>query len=189
MTATHLESDAQLMLGVKEGEEFCMDLLLKRYRKPVIQYIFQLIKNRAIAEELTQNVFLRIYRSRTTYQATAKFTSWLFRIANHLALNWIRDHRRETNVISLSAGLERDPERPIADHHPTAEQELLRRARQQEVRRAIATLPYRQRTAVTMQRYHDLEYSQIAAEMKCTPQTVKSLIFRAHHELRDKLAS
>jgi RNA polymerase sigma-70 factor (ECF subfamily) len=181
--------DTRLMLGVKEGEEVCMDLLCQRYRGPVIQYIYRLIGNRAIAEELAQCVFLRIYCARASYQPTAKFTSWLFRIANHLALNWKRDHRRECNVLSLSAGLQRDPERPFADGKPTAEQTLLHRARLEEVRRAVRTLPHRQRAAVMMQRYKELEYTEIAQAMNCSPKTVKSLIFRAHHKLRTQLAA
>jgi RNA polymerase sigma-70 factor (ECF subfamily) len=182
-------NDTRLMLGVKEGEEVCMDLLCQRYRGPVIQYIYRIIGNRAIAEELTQCVFLRIYCARASYQPTAKFTSWLFRIANHLALNWKRDHRRECNVLSLSAGLQRDPERPFSDGRPTVEQTLLHRARLEEVRRAVRSLPYRQRAAVMMQRYKELEYTEIAEAMNCSPKTVKSLIFRAHHKLRTQLAA
>jgi RNA polymerase sigma-70 factor (ECF subfamily) len=181
--------DTRLMLGVKQGEEICMDLLCKRYRGPVIQYIYRLIGNRAIAEELAQCVFLRIYCARASYQPTAKFTSWLFRIANHLALNWKRDHRRECGVLSLSAGLQRDSERPFADRRPTAEQMLLHHARLEEVRQAVQTLPHRQRAAVVMQRYKELEYTEIAEAMNCSPKTVKSLIFRAHHKLRTQLAA
>src|SRR5438552_18622919 len=115
MNAQVLELDTRLMLGVKSSEEPCMALLLQRHRGPVIQFLYRMVRNRAIAEELAQNVFLRVYRSRTTYEPTAKFTSWLFRIATHVALNWLRDRRHETNQLSLSAGLERDSERQIAD--------------------------------------------------------------------------
>jgi RNA polymerase sigma-70 factor (ECF subfamily) len=181
--------DTLLMLGVRDGEEFCMDLLCQRYRRPVIQYIYRLIGNRAIAEELAQCVFLRIYCARASYQPTAKFSSWMFRIASNLALNWKRDHRREGNVLSLSAGLQRDSERPFADGSPTAEQMLVARARLEEVRRAVKTLPRRQRAAVEMQRYGDLEYTEIAEAMNCSPKVVKSLIFRAHHKLRTQLAA
>src|SRR5580658_8060026 len=107
------ETDTDLMLGVKEDADGCMELLCQRYRNPVIQYLYRLIGNRTIAEDLAQTVFLRVYRSRLTYEPTAKFSSWLFRIANHLALNWKRDNRREAGVLSLSVGMDRDPERPI----------------------------------------------------------------------------
>ncbi len=183
------ETDTDLMLGVKAGADGCMELLCQRYRNPVMQYLYRLIGNRAVAEDLAQTVFLRVYRSRLTYEPTAKFSSWLFRIANHLALNWKRDHRREAGVLSLSAGMERDPDRPIADRTPTAEQRLLHQARIEEVRQAIEMLPWRQRTAVIMQRYRELEYTEIAEIMQCSPKTVKSLIFRAHHKLKTQLAA
>ena len=188
MEAQVLELDTRLMLGVKSGEGLCMDQLLHRHRVPVIQFLYRMVRNRAIAEELAQNVFLRVYRSRTTYEPTAKFTSWLFRIATHVALNWLRDRRHEVNQLSLSAGLERDTERQIPDRRPTVDQLLLHDVKLEEVRRAIADLPDRQRAAVIMHKYEELEYTQIAIALRCSPQTVKSLLFRAYNTLRVRLA-
>src|SRR5215472_9149832 len=186
--AQALELDPRLMLGVKHGERVCMDLLLQRHRGPVIQFLYRMVRNRAIAEELAQNVFLRVYRSRTTYEPTAKFTSWLFRIATHVALNWLRDRRHESNQLSLSAGLEHDTERQIPDKRPTMDQVLLYEVKLEEVRQAIAELPDRQRAAVIMHKYEELEYTQIAEALSCSPQTVKSLLFRAYNSLRVRLA-
>ena len=188
LDAHALELDTRLMLGVKQGESLCMDMLLQRHRGPVIQFLYRMVRNRAIAEELAQNVFLRVYRSRTTYEPTAKFTSWLFRIATHVALNWLRDRRHETNQLSLSAGPERDSERQIADRRPTVDQLMLAEVRLDEIRQAIAELPDRQRAAVIMHKYEELEYTQIATALSCSPQTVKSLLFRAYNTLRVRLA-
>jgi RNA polymerase sigma-70 factor (ECF subfamily) len=188
MEAQAIELDARLMLGVKHGEGMCMDLLLQRHRGPVIQFLYRMVRNRAIAEELAQNVFLRVYRSRTTYEPTAKFTSWLFRIATHVALNWLRDRRHETNQLSLSAGLDRDTERQIPDKRPTVEKMMLYEVKLDEIRQAIAELPDRQRAAVIMHKYEELEYTQIAVALSCSPQTVKSLLFRAYNTLRVRLA-
>ncbi|HTM50119.1 MAG TPA: RNA polymerase sigma factor [Bryobacteraceae bacterium] len=188
LEAHALELDTRLMLGVKQGESLCMDLLLQRHRGPVIQFLYRMVRNRAIAEELAQNVFLRVYRSRTTYEPTAKFTSWLFRIATHVALNWLRDRRHESNQLSLSAGLERESERQIADRRPTVDQLMLKEVRLDEIRQAIAELPDRQRAAVIMHKYEELEYTQIAEALNCSPQTVKSLLFRAYNTLRVRLA-
>src|SRR2546427_13293519 len=188
LDARELELDTRLMLGVKQGDSFCMDALLQRHRGPVIQFLYRMVRNRAIAEELAQNVFLRVYRSRTTYEPTAKFTSWLFRIAANVALNWLRDRRHESNQLSLSAGLERDSERQIADGLPTVDQLMLREVRMEEIRQAIAELPDRQRAAVIMHKYEELEYTQIAVALSCSPQTVKSLLFRAYNTLRVRLA-
>jgi len=188
MDAQVLELDTRLMLGVKSGEEVCMGLLLERHRRPVIQFLYRMVRNRAIAEELAQNVFLRVYRSRTTYEPTAKFTSWLFRIATHVALNWLRDRRHEAGHFSLSATPEREVERQIPDRRPTVDELLIRDVKLEEIRRAIAELPDRQRAAVIMHKYEELEYTQIAAALNCSPQTVKSLLFRAYNTLRVRLA-
>jgi RNA polymerase sigma-70 factor, ECF subfamily len=186
--AQTMELDTRLMLGVKHGEGMCMDQLLQRHRGPVIQFLYRMVRNRAIAEELAQNVFMRVYRSRTTYEPTAKFTSWLFRIATHVALNWLRDRRHEANQLSLSAGLERDSERQIPDKRPTVDQLMIYEVKLEEIRQAIAGLPDRQRAAVIMHKYEELEYTQIADALSCSPQTVKSLLFRAYNSLRISLA-
>src|ERR1043166_2521295 len=93
--AAALDFDAELMLRVKEGDGASFGVLLDKHRSPVVHFLFRMIQNHAVAEELAQEVFLRVYRSRATYEATAKFTTWLFRIATHLALNWLRDRKNE----------------------------------------------------------------------------------------------
>src|SRR6267154_4005190 len=90
-----LERDAQLMLRVREGDQTSFALLLERHRRPVVHFLYRMVQNQATSEELAQEVFLRVYRSRETYEPTAKFTTWLFRIATHLALNWLRDEKNE----------------------------------------------------------------------------------------------
>jgi len=95
MAVATLERDAELMLRVREGDTESFTLLLERHRSPVIHFLYRIVQNQSVAEELAQEVFLRVYRSRANYEPTAKFTTWLFRIASHLALNWIRDRRHE----------------------------------------------------------------------------------------------
>src|SRR5262249_44902932 len=146
------------------------------------------VRNRAVAEELTQEVFLRVYRSRATYQPLARFKTWLFQIASHLGSNSRRDRRKE----SLHEHLDhRAPNRPvfqIADYRPSVEQVLVRAVRLQEVRSAVAALPEKQRTAVMMHKFGEKEYSEIAVVLGCSESAVKSLMFRAHEALRETLA-
>src|SRR5258708_28436527 len=99
-----LETDAELMVRVKAGDEASFDLLLEKYRNPVVKFIQRMVQNSAVAEELAQDVFLRVYRAREGYEPSARFTTWLFRIATHIALNSLRDGRKERNVDSLDAG-------------------------------------------------------------------------------------
>ena len=93
--AAALDFDAELMLRVKDGDEASFNALLQKHRSAVIHFLYRMVLNQAVAEELAQEVFLRVYRSRSTYEPTAKFTTWLFRIATHLALNAIRDNKNE----------------------------------------------------------------------------------------------
>jgi RNA polymerase sigma-70 factor (ECF subfamily) len=182
------EPDTQLMLRVRNGCLESFTALLERYRLPVTHYLFRMVQSRAIAEELAQEVFLRVFRSRTTYEPTAKFTTWLFRIATHLALNWLRDGKRERQQESLDEQGVGGTARQVEDRRPSVEQLLLREAELREIRLAIDRLPPKQRAAILMHKYEELEYSQIAAVLGCSESAVKSLLFRAYETLRIRLA-
>jgi RNA polymerase sigma-70 factor (ECF subfamily) len=183
-----LEPDARLMLRVREGDAASFALLLERHRAPVIRFLYRMVQNQAVAEELAQEAFLRVYRARGRYEPTARFTTWLFRIATHLALNSLRDRRSGKYHESLDEEAGETPSRQLADRRPTIEQKLLDRARLDEVRRAVAALPDKQRAAVLMHKYEEMEYSQIARVLECSESAVKSLLFRAYETLRVRLA-
>lgn len=183
-----LEPDAELMLRVKDGDAASFALLLERHRAPVVHFLYRMAQNPAVAEELAQEVFLRVYRARASYEPTAKFTTWLFRIAMHLALNYLRDGKAERFQESLDADGVESAGRQVADRRPTVEQDLLRRARLEEVRQAVRALPGKQRAAVLMHKYEGMEYSQIARVLNCSESAVKSLLFRAYENLRARLA-
>lgn len=187
-SAFALEQDAELMLRVRDGDAVSFGLLLERHRGQVIHFVYRMVLNRAIAEELAQEVFLRVYRSRASYEPTAKFTTWLFRIAAHLALNWIRDRKNEKNQDRLDDDSRDGIGLQLADLRPTVEQKLVGNVKLQEVRKAIETLPSKQRAAVVMHKYHEMEYSQIAKILQCSESAVKSLLFRAYETLRLRLA-
>jgi RNA polymerase sigma-70 factor (ECF subfamily) len=158
--AATLDYDAELMLRVKEGDGASFGVLLEKHRASVIHFVYRLVQEQAIAEELAQEVFLRVYRSRSSYEPTAKFKTWLFRIATHLALNWLRDEKHERgqerldDVIAGSAGP------PGSDRRPSVEQELVYAVKLDEVRRAVAALPEKQRAAVLMHKYEEMEYAR-----------------------------
>jgi len=183
-----LEQDAQLMLRVGEGDDTSFALLLERHRGPVVHFLYRMVQNQAVSEELAQEVFLRVYRSRSTYEPTAKFTTWLFRIATHVALNSLRDGKKEKGHESLDVETSDGMERQVADRQPTVEQEMVQNVKLREVRQAIEALPAKQRAAVLMHKYEGLDYAQIAAVLSCSESAVKSLLFRAYESLRGRLA-
>ena len=187
------DPDARLMLRVKDGDEPSFGVLLEKHRNPVIHFVYRMVQDRAIAEELSQEVFLRVYRSRGTYEPTARFTTWLFRIATHLALNWLRDGKNERGLQRLDTprDSEKDgdlPAREVSDRKPSVEQRMVYEIRLQEIRDAIALLPEKQRAAVLMHKYEEMDYSQIASVLECSESAVKSLLFRAYETLRARLA-
>jgi RNA polymerase sigma-70 factor, ECF subfamily len=180
--------DTELMIRVKEGHDPSFALLLQKHRLPVVHFLYRMVANAAIAEELAQEVFLRVYRSRNTYEPTAKFTTWLFRIATHLALNSLRDGKHERLQDTLDGATEDAPARQVPDRRPTVEAAMVKEARLEEIRQAVAGLPAKQRAAVLMHKYQEMEYTQIAKALNCSESAVKSLLFRAYETLRARLA-
>jgi RNA polymerase sigma-70 factor (ECF subfamily) len=186
--AAALDFDTELMIRVKEGDGASFGVLLEKHRSSVVHFLYRMVQNHAVAEELAQEVFLRVYRSRSTYEPTAKFTTWLFRIATHLELNAIRDGKNERMQERLDDDTRGKPARQVSDRRPSVEQSMVYQAKLDEIRRAIAALPEKQRAAVLMHKYEEMEYSQIAKVLSCSESAVKSLLFRAYETLRARLA-
>jgi RNA polymerase sigma-70 factor, ECF subfamily len=183
-----LDYDAELMLRVKDGDGTSFTVLLEKHRISVIHFLYRMVQDQPVSEELAQEVFLRVYRSRETYEPTAKFTTWLFRIATHLALNWLRDEKNERAQARLDETVEDGPVREVPDRAPSVEHRMVHQVKVEEVRRAVAALPDKQRAAVLMHKYQEMEYSQIAKVLSCSESAVKSLLFRAYETLRVRLA-
>ncbi len=182
-------SDVQLMLDVKAGDDASFELLLRKYRTPLVSFLYRMVRNQAAAEDLAQEVFLRVYRARKKYAPSAKFTTWLFRIATNLALNALRDGRFRQMEVSLDQpGEDERPATDLPDHRPGVEQELMARDRAAVIRRAIQALPEKQRAAVLLHKYYELDYDDIARILECSQSALKSLLFRAYETLRVQLA-
>jgi RNA polymerase sigma-70 factor (ECF subfamily) len=182
--------DAQVMLRVRDGDDGAFNYLVDRYRRAMIGFMYRMVHNAAIAEELSQEVFLRVYRSRANYAADAKFSTWLYRIATNLAVNHARDNKHERPEVKASLD-ETDEETglsiDVADDRPNIEQEILRRERLRAIRKHVEALPERQRIAVMMHKYQELDYRQIAEVLHLSESATKSLLFRAYETLRESL--
>ena len=183
-------TDAEVMLRVKAGDESAFDYLVQKYRRPLVSFMYRMARNTAAAEDLAQEVFLRVYRSRQTYEASAKFTTWLYRIATNLAVNHARDTRHERPEVTVSLD---EPDEDtgttldVADSKVTAEESLVRRERMLAIRAKVEALPERQKLAVIMHKYQQMDYKQIAEVLKKSESATKSLLFRAYETLRDQL--
>jgi RNA polymerase sigma-70 factor (ECF subfamily) len=183
-------SDAAIMLRVAAGDESGFSYLVQKYHRSMIHFLYRMVRNDAVAEELAQEVFLRVYRSRQSYRAEAKFTTWLYRIATNLAVNHARDtrHERAAQTLYLDATDEETGSTPdVADDEPTVEERLMRDERMAAIRTHVMALPERQRMAVLMHKYQGMDYRQIGEVLRLSESATKSLLFRAYQTLRERL--
>jgi RNA polymerase sigma-70 factor (ECF subfamily) len=185
--AMALDSDLDLMLRVRQGDASSFDELLRRYRAPLVKYFCRLVNDQALAEDLAQEVFLRVYNARHRYRPDARFTTWLYRIATNLALNAIRDAngRQQQNI--NHSGEDGETSFEFVDTRASVEQEMIETDRGRMIREAIESLPENQRAAVILHKYQDVDYRQIAKVLKVSESAVKSLLFRAYETLRVRL--
>jgi RNA polymerase sigma-70 factor, ECF subfamily len=183
-------SDAEIMLRVGADDDAAYEYLVHKFHRAMIAFMYRMCHNQALAEEMAQEVFLRVYRSRKTYAAEAKFTTWLYRIATNLGVNYARDNKveRSGKIVSLD---EPDEETgttlDVADQSLNAEQQLLRQERLAAIKKHVMALPEKQRAAVLMHKYQGMDYREIAAVLKLSESATKSLLFRAYEALRERL--
>jgi RNA polymerase sigma-70 factor (ECF subfamily) len=186
--ASTLDFDTQLMLRVQKNDDASFGLLVDRHRSTLVQHLSRLVQNPAVAEELAQDVFLRIHRSREKWEPSAKFSTWLFRISTNVAYNHFRDEKYHNRNLSLDREIPNSRKREFPDGRKGVENVLVEDVQVQQVRAAIAGLPFKQRTAVLMHKYEEMDYAQIAEVLGCTPSAVKAIMFRAYEALRAELS-
>jgi RNA polymerase sigma-70 factor, ECF subfamily len=185
------DPDTRLMLGVRDDESGAFEELVERYQQRLVGIMHHLVGNLQEAEDLAQEVFLRVYRSRKKYRARCKFSTWLFTIANNLALNALRARRRKPVVqLNLSDSGPLGP-RPAEQLLHDSGHQAARHVQQQElaavIRQALDALNERQRLAVVLNKFEDMGYAEVAEVMGLTPKAVKSLLCRARTNLRAAL--
>lgn len=183
-------SDVELMLKVKRGDREAFGLLVHRYRKPLINFIYRFTTNPGESEDLAQEVFVRAFQSAPKYEPKAAFSTWLYRIATNAALNYLRDRKPQLSR-SLDSDLEGEEgvaRRELKDTASLADEQLLERERVLQIRQALASLPDNQRLAVVLTKYQELSLKDAGEILNCSETAVKSLIFRAYTTLRETLS-
>jgi len=180
-------TDADLMHQFQNGDVPAFEELVSRYSLRLHRFLQRLVLNSAVAEELTQDTFLRVFLARGRYHSSASFSTWIYRIATNLALNWIRDsrHARQTSSLDALTVLGTRMQIPVSER--STEQQLVANVEVQRVRSAIAGLPERQRVAVLLHKYEGLDYEAIARTLDCSVPALKSLLCRAYAVLRGRL--
>ena len=194
MSQTVHDTNIRLMLAVQKDDAAAFEELMFRFQGRVQSLLRHMIGNQTMAEDLTQDVFLRVFRSRKSYKPSAKFSTWLFTIANNVALNQIRSQRRRPESQfggktseSHSDSIFGQAEAVAAGSESMPARQLDKSELREMVRLAIEALNERQRMAVLLCRFEGMNYAEIADVMKLSPQAVKSLLCRAHIQLRNIL--
>jgi RNA polymerase sigma-70 factor (ECF subfamily) len=188
--AVQSDPDAALMLRVKRGDRAAFAELVDKYKQPVMNFIFRRLRDETEAEDLAQNVFLQVYKSRGRYKQTAKFSTWLFTITHNLCLNELRRRSRHPaeSLEETHKENEEQPARQIEDKSQAAAPDnVLHSELAQKIDEALAELPENQRSAILLCRQEDLSYEQIAKILRCSLSATKSLIHRGRETLKEKL--
>ena len=183
-----IDTDAALMLRFKKGEAQAFELLFSRHLRGIVNFAYRFVRNREAAEELAQEVFLRVYEAAASYRAEAKFTSWIYRIATNVCLNEIRKPRFR----ALHRSLDTDPtdcmdkyDEPGKNDQP--DKLLHVEAISRILKDALDQVPEKQRVAFILNKYQELSYSEVAEAMRISEKAVKSLIHRAKETLALRL--
>ena len=184
------DPDVQLMLAVQRGDQAAFHQLFERHVAGVIGFAMQFVGNRARAEELAQDVFLQVYRTRARYAPRARFKTWLYRMTTNACLSELRrpEHRARVQPIDRSADEDgNNPGPAIEAPTRSSEETVLDREAVEQLRAAVAQLPPQQRAALLLARVNGLSYEEVAASLSCSISAVKSLIHRATITLREQM--
>ena len=184
-------SDVELMLAAGGGDEEAFGELVVRHRNAIVNLAHRYLRNRADADDLAQQVFLKVYRARKRYRPEAKFTTWLYRVAVNTCLNEVRNRKRRVTWVATSLEGSGDPDSSgsaasrLADADGEAPLESVEKEELKErVRDAVAQLPERQRLAILLNKFHGLSYEELAETLEMTIPGVKSLLVRARENVR-----
>lgn len=180
------DEDVRLMLALRAGDEAAFDALFARWSAPLLRYLGRMVRDPGLAEELAQEVFLRVHRARARYEPDARFSTWLFTIATRLAWNELRRPRHRHPHDALEGDLETGP-LPLAADQPAADAVADARRTGGVVEQALAALPERQRAALWLAAVEGLSYGEVAAALETTERSVKALVHRARTALAERM--
>jgi RNA polymerase sigma-70 factor (ECF subfamily) len=184
------DPDVECMLKVKKGDRIAFEILMRKYYPRILNFVYRFLGNRQLSEDLTQDVFLKVYKSARRYRPRSKFQTWLYTIAKNSCLNELRRNRGQ--MVSLDEPFspdERVHKKEISDPHADPAGEFFQKEKKALIQAAINNLPENQRIAVLLRRYENFSYVEIAATLNVSEKAVKSLLSRAKVNLRKKLSA
>lgn len=184
------DPDVQRMLAVQQGNRLAFEELMRHYYPRIVNFIYRFGGNQGTAEDLTQEVFMRVYKTAPRYRPKSKFQTWLYTIAKNVALNDLRRSRRLADSIEEPAeGEDHKYHKDIGGLKENApDEKIIQKEKAARVRAAINKLPGNQRVAIILRRYEEFSYAEIAATLNVSDKAVKSLLNRAMQNLKKRLS-
>ncbi len=184
------DPDVQCMLALKKGDRNAFDDLMRKYYPRILNFAYRLVGDRQLSEDLTQDVFMKVYNAAARYRPRSQFQTWLYTIAKNTCLNELR--RKSERIVSLDEPLDANTpglkkELPDPGIDPAAK--VLQKEKEKHVRAAVDALPENQKIAVILRRYENFSYAEIAVTLNVTDKAVKSLLSRAKVNLKNKLVA
>ncbi|MGQ0792675.1 MAG: RNA polymerase sigma factor [Deltaproteobacteria bacterium] len=180
-----MENDIELMMRVKAGDKSAFTEIMRRHYKGVVNYIYRFTYNRETSEDLAQEAFMRLYRSAKRYEAQAKFSTWLYKIATNLCLTEVKSKGRDSNLsldeLEENTGSLPDPRSDKADDL------IFRKEIKDKIFEAMKSLPERERLAIILCKYEETPYEEVAEIIGCTTGAVKAYVHRGRMKLIEKL--
>lgn len=177
-------SDEDLMLEARAGNQESFGILYNRYKGPILNYVLGMVKIQGVAEEITHEVFLKLYRNRETYEVRAKFTTWLWTLAKNTSIDYLRK-KKELLYEDFSATNDEGDSKSfeVVDQSSTAEELIIDQIEQKDLRDCVEALPGKQKEAMNLRIFSELSYDEIAEVMQTSMSAVKSLIKRGKDSL------
>jgi len=188
---SEVDEDIKLMLELKAGQRAAFDKILDKYEKSIVNYIYRFTGSKEDAEDLAQDTFIKVYNAAAKYTPSAKFTTWLYRIASNVSIDYLRKRKKLINTSSLDEQFETEQgtiKKEIADiREGSVLEKVEKEEKNNEIQKALLALPVNQRSAIVLKIYEDKPYIDIAVIMGISVSSVESLIFRARQALKDRL--
>ena len=186
------DDDVKLMLAFQKGDESCFNEIFTKYEKPLINFIYRFIGTRIDAEDLAQEVFLRIYKAKNSYKPKAKFSTWIYKIASNLCIDYQRKCSRRLQPASIDNPISTDEGEIVRETSDISQQtpDVLAERKQisKTIKSCLLSLPTNQRLAISLRVYENKSYREISKILGCSVSAVESLIFRARQNLKEKLS-
>jgi len=184
------DNDIKLIIAFQKGDEFSFNEILNKYEKPLINFIYRFIGSQTEAEDIVQEVFIRVYKSAANYKPSFRFSTWIYKIATNLCIDYHR--KRKIKTVSLNHPIntkEGEIKRETTDlSQATPDISIEKKQISETIQSALLSLPVNQRIALTLKVYENKSYREISEIIGCSVPAVESLLFRARLSLRNKLA-